>query len=275
MAKIVELFGPPGVGKTTIANEIDAKWEKTFPWIPARRIYPPLKKGALSPLVKYDLFNRLLNKGNIDYSRMRDAEKNFIAANPKLMDAYWKNICYSQHGSVNGIDIRFEKSSFLEQRIQKVQFLNESKTNKICLIDEGIVHMIPGAIYKSKDLAEEQNEIYLIIKMCPLPIAIINIDTDTKEIANRLFQRGKVNPMHRNLNLDELELVTELSRERRKIIIKILGDMGMPMLEIDSSMNSSENADKIIAFLNSDLVNKAKPLENNLGRDPVPTVKMV
>ncbi len=273
MAKIVELFGPPGAGKTTISDEVEAKWDKKFSWIPASKLYPPLRKTPLDPIVKYDFINWLLKKSNIDYTAIHNAEKSFIAAHPKLMDAYWKNICYNQKCGANGIDIRFEKASFLKKRIQKVQFLNDNSHNKVCLVDEGIVHMIPGAIYKSETLAEEQSEISFIIKMCPLPGAIIHIDTDTKEIANRLYQRNKVNPMHRNLNLNELELITELSRERRKIIIKILEDMGMPMLKIDSAMNTSENADKIIAFLNSDIVKNDWTVGNNRESDPLVPMK--
>ncbi|MEO6220888.1 MAG: hypothetical protein ABIO81_10700 [Ginsengibacter sp.] len=275
MAKIVELFGPPGVGKTTICKEVEAKWESEYKWIPASNLFPPQKKTAISPKINIAFINKLLRQSNIDYDAIHEVERNFIASHPKLMDAFWKNICYNQKRGFNGIDIRFEKSNFLRKRIQKIQFVSENKTSKICLVDEGITQMIPGAIYKSKNSAEEQKEIYSIIGMCPLPVAIINIDTDTKEIANRLYQRNKVNPMHKNLTLSELESITELSRERRKIITKILEEAGMPMLKIDSRMNSADNALKIISFLNNEFLKTNIVLKNNFNLSPTLPMNML
>ncbi|MEO6218806.1 MAG: hypothetical protein ABIO81_00155, partial [Ginsengibacter sp.] len=81
--------------------------------------------------------------------------------------------------------------------------------------------------------------------------------------------------MHKNLTLSELESITELSRERRKIITKILEEAGMPMLKIDSGTNSADNALKIISFLNNEFLKTNIILKNNFNLSPTLPMNML
>lgn len=274
MAGIIEIFGPPGVGKTTICKAVEARWKNSSNWIPANQIFPPLNSNHLLSRIKYKLLDSVIQSSGIDKSKIKAAEKKFVANHPKLIDAYWKNICFSVNTNTKGPDIRFDKVKFLQNRIQKIQFITDYQTEKLCLVDEGIVHMIPGAIYKQDSTDAKETEIIDILQLCPLPLAIINIDTDTKEIAHRLSRRNKVIPMHQNLSKSELEAITQLSKDRRRIIIDILGRIGVPILRVDSGLNTQQNAEKIISYISDELPNKLNQEVNNLNFEKLPSVKI-
>jgi deoxyadenosine/deoxycytidine kinase len=265
MAGIIEVFGSPGVGKTTICKAVDARWKNSSNWIPANQVFPPLKSNHLLSRIKYKLLDSVIQSSGIDTSKIKAAEKKFVANHPQLIDAYWKNIFFSVNRNTKGQDIRFDKVKSLQNRIQKIQFITDFQTEKLCLVDEGIVHMIPGAIYKQDSIDAKESEIIDVLQLCPLPLAIINIDTDTKEIAHRLSRRNKVIPMHQNLSKSELESITQLSKDRKRIITDILERIGIPILRIDSGLNTKQNAEQIISFISDELPNKLNKGDNKLN----------
>lgn len=267
MAGIVEIFGAPGVGKTTICHTIERKWKKSSNWFPANQIFPPFKKDNLLRHIKYRILHKVVKENAINHPLVMEAEKKFVSNHPRLMECYWKNIA-KQPSRLITVDIRFEKAKFLQRRIQKVQFILDYEASQFCLVDEGIVHMLPGALGDNISEMVDETEVASILELCPLPLAIVHIDTNTKEIAQRLSKRSKIIPMHQNLSLPELEAVTQLSQERRNSITKILEKIGVPVLKIDSGLTTVQNADKIIAFLTDELPHMLEKVQPNFTMDP-------
>ena len=261
MAKIVEFFGPPGVGKSTIFREIELRWKKDLTWITSK--HWSLATRQKNKYYRFNFLKRFIKNYDIDSIKLNEAGNRFIAQYPEFIDACWQNIVYKHKESLNKLDIRFQKVLYLQKQIQKIQMLGENNCDKVCLLDEGVVHLIPNALYKSSNLSEEHEEIRSLINVMPLPEAIVSIDTDAKEIAQRLYTRSKIISMYKNLDISELEILSEIDRERRSIILNILENQGMPILKIDSSLDSATNAKKVISFMDNKFINLNKEVKHD------------
>jgi len=275
MAKIVELCGSPGVGKSSIFYELEKRRKNNYKWTTASNINPYGKKsfydfvksiflkvkngqnqGDLSAKNLDSLYDfvrfiyREIKKGRnfVDLEAMKEAGERFVAQNPKYIKACWGNIFARQTKSYNGLDLRFEKAKFIYKIIKKNQVLKERKANQVIIIDEGFINMIDRGLYKSITPEAEKQEIYDLLEVMPLPEALVYIETDLNENAKRLFSREEIRDMHKGLSLSELIDFTKTCRERILTAIKYLENKGIPVLYIDSTNPIRENADKIIEF---------------------------
>ena len=246
MAKIVELSGSPGVGKTTIYREINARWKKNYNWIPGHYLcpHPSLSFEYIRMFLSY-LPKRLKGKlGGTFYDMKMEARKRFVEQYPKYMDACWKDLIVKQKKTLNGLDIRLKKADLLGGQIETFQFLRESQTDKIAILEEGLIHQLDVLSF-----CDTYEEIIEIIEVMPLPDGLINIKTDVSETVRRLMQRGEFISHHTSLTIDQLEEVTKQSQERRMMINKVLEDKGIPILDIDAKASIETNTDKILSFI--------------------------
>ncbi|MBA2562841.1 MAG: hypothetical protein H0V14_07995 [Chitinophagaceae bacterium] len=248
MAKIVEFYGLPGVGKSTIYEDLKGKWKKEFNWIPSHHLYT--KKKIFESLSKFLLIvGRIIKDGNFDDVAKKEAGDRFVAQYPEFIDAFWNNILYKQKKSYNGLDLRFERAKYFYITIQKIQLLRESNSKKIALVDEGLIHRISRGLYKSENLIDELNEIKHLLQIMPLPDALVYVETDVQENAKRLAQRKKVISMHKSLSITEIENIIPETQERMENITKILENKGIPILRVDAKLHIETNVIKIKSFV--------------------------
>jgi len=249
MAKIVEFYGSPGVGKSTIYEELKRKWSKDSNWIPSHHLFTK-KKIKFESLSKFlsDVAN-IIKNGNIDDVAMKDAGDRFVAQYAEFIDAFWNNIIFKQKKSYNGLDLRFERAKYFYITIQRIQFLRESNSKKIALVDEGLIHRISRGLYKSENLIEEIDEIKHLLQIMPLPDALIYVETDVQENAKRLAHRKKVISMHKSLSITEIENIIPETQERMENVTKILEKKGITILRVDAKLHISTNVTKIISFV--------------------------
>ncbi|WPP52906.1 AAA family ATPase [Catalinimonas niigatensis] len=278
MAKIVEICGSPGVGKSTIFSEIICRWERNNKWTVATNLNPQgpessydfikkivkeVRKGKISVGSKsrkresmYEFVRRIyreIKKGKnyVDEVVLKKAGDRFVAQYPRYVDACWNNIFYRQKKSSNGLDLRFEKTEFIYRVIKKIQVSRERKADKVVILDEGLVNMIDRGLYKSTNSEDEREEIYKLLEEMPVPDALVYIEIDLQENVNRILHRSDMRDMHRGLCVDELINVTQKCRERILTSIQYLESKGIPVLYLNSNDTIQENADKIIAFAES------------------------
>ena len=275
MAKIVEICGSPGVGKSTIFKEIERRRKSSDIWTTATNINPygdqnfteyvvnileEIKKGSSrnslinqnkeSPLAFLKRIYKEIKRGRnyTDPNLKKEAGERFVEQFPEYINACWGNINYRQVKSINGLDLRLEKADFIYKIIKKIQIIKENKTNKITIIDEGLINLIDRALYKSVNISEEKEEIASLLKIMPLPDALVYIETDLHENAKRLVLRRDVRSMHKGLSMNELIDYTKISRERVLTAIELLKSKGIPLLYLNSNDHIKENASKIIDF---------------------------
>lgn len=251
MARIIELCGVAGVGKTTIFKEMISRWDHHSDWIPGHFLFPQQK-------LRFDTLSKLLlsverkfttSEGNIDERIMKPYGDRFLANYPEYIDACWHNIFSINHKKGNGPDLRFDKSKYLYHTLQKFQFLSESKTSKATILDEGLIHRLANGLYRQEDPDEEKKEIYNLVQLMPLPDALIYVETDVAEIAKRLYKRKKVIISHKSLNLAALENTSRLSLERMVIVLQNLEKRKVPLLCVDAENDIVTNSNIIISFI--------------------------
>lgn len=251
MAKIVELMGSPGVGKTTIYQEMSGEWNKNYNWIPSEFLFPK-EKLVLENYSRFILnVLRLImgKRGPVDTTAMEDAGARFIGLYPDYIDRCWNNINCIHRKNENGLDLRFQKISYLYKLIQKIQILRERESNQIAVVDEGLVQLITSSLCKKAALAETKEEIENFLQIMPLPDGIVSIETNLEENTKRLLQRKKVISMHKSLVQGQLEKVVCIDHERRATINTILDTRAIPFLRINSSDKVATNVSKIINFV--------------------------
>lgn len=94
MARIIELFGAPGVGKTTLYEEMENLWNKDCNWMPSQYFYP--KKKITTDNLRSFFFNilkRVKNKnGEVDTHALEEAGRRFIELYPQYIEVCWSNI---------------------------------------------------------------------------------------------------------------------------------------------------------------------------------------
>lgn len=290
MGKIIELCGSPGVGKSSIFYELEKRRNKKNKWTTASNhnpygdknfydfvvsIFGKIKTGITQLYTKsnnrisfYDLTRfiyREIKKGKnfVDLDGLKEAGDRFVAQNPHYIEACWGNIFAHQTKSLNGLDLRFEKAEFIYRIIKKNQVLREKNTNKLTIIDEGFINLIDRGLCKSFTPTDEQEEIYNLLEVMPLPDALVYIEIDLNENAKRLLSREEIRDMHKGLTVDELKKVTQACRDRILTSIKYLEKKGTPVLFIDSSNSVKESADKIIEFTENLELNTSFSISEN------------
>lgn len=250
MAKIVELVGAPGVGKTTLYKEIEACWNKNYNWMPSQYFYPKKKiTPANSGSLIINILRRIRDRdGKIDMRLMEEAGARFVELYPKYIDACWNNISCMQKKNLNGLDLRFQKVSYFYKLFQKIQTLREQNISKIAIVDEGLIHILASILCQRENLKEEKEEIDRLLQTMPLPEGIVSIETDVEENLKRLMQRKKVIPMHKSLHNGQLKNITRLDHNKRAIVNSIIESRNLPLLRINSADEIAINVSKIISF---------------------------
>jgi hypothetical protein len=250
MAKIVELSGCNGVGKSTLYKHLEISWSQNNIWIPSHYLFPKRKLSYFSFKSFFVSIGKKLiyQQSNFDDGPLNEAAERFLLQYPNFIDAFWELLALNYRRSYNRLDLRFESISFLYTIMSRFQFLSEEKSNRIAIMDEGLIHQIGRIVYPSPVEVKIQSEIEGLLEFLPLPDGLIHLYSDIPENAKRVQNRGHIASMHRNLTYSEIELVTIQSHKRRLLISKILESKGVPILKIESSDSLQNNANKIILF---------------------------
>lgn len=248
MARLIELCGCPGVGKSTIYQAICSKNKSSSTFIPSHQIFKK-KINFSSPrhLAEF-LLSRFVHQNN-NSEELKKAGDKFISIYSKYIDACWSNIYYKQAINLNGLDLRFEKAAFMYTTIQQVQYINDYIIKKNVLHDEGLIHRIGRALYRSKNSVEEIDEIKVLISQMPLPYAVIHVELDEEENVERLLQRKKLLNMHRGLKQNELYDIIKKTKTRLHNTCLILEEKGIRVLRINSKLNVDYSVNQIISFI--------------------------
>ncbi len=247
MAKIIELCGSPGVGKSTIYKEIVSKWRRYYNWTPAHYLYPQVNSDYRS------IKNFLITFLKKDYRKtdaiaMRNAGRRFVSQYPQFIEACWNHILLREKESLNGTDQRFEKAVYMYTLMQKIQISRESEYEKIAIVEEGLINGIGNVLFKSENIIEEKEEIIDLLNQMPLPNALVYVETDINENIRRLVTRKKVLSSLKSLDTNQLSNITQKLRKTREMATKVLEDIGIPVLYINSTDSVGINASKIISF---------------------------
>ena len=248
-SKVIEIIGPPGVGKSTIYQSLCRKWESGSQWV-----YPEMlltnKPSLLS--VKSWLWYKmrmLLHKKRVktipvDYGLRFDAQQQLLAK------FCWQHLSDTSYYDEQDINRRFRSAYFLFTVFCLYQAIIEKSPATPCIIEEGFLQK--SFLIKDYD-ADDQAATALLneyVRLVPLPYAIIHIDIpDTNEVVKRLRGRSKVIASHFGKDDEALRRYIEKWRHIHQNILEKMKAAGVSIIRINSMLPVKENVAQLLKML--------------------------
>ncbi|THU39360.1 hypothetical protein FAM09_12680 [Niastella caeni] len=248
-SKIIEIIGPPGVGKSTIYKSLCKIWKPGSQWV-----YPDVLMAIPPPVSSFKKWLvyhlRLLMRKKLTKSIPVDYGLRFDGQQQKLAEFCWKHLSDTQLNGDKEINKRFRSAYFLFATFCIYQAILEKAPEKPCVIEEGFLQksFFIRADEKDDQLTNDLLNNYL--HLVPLPYAIIYIDTpDTNEIVKRLRGRKKTIASHMEKDDEALRRDIERWKHTQNFILEKLKNAGVLILRINGKQPVKENVSAIIELL--------------------------
>lgn len=248
-SKIIEMIGPPGVGKTTIYQSLCRTWKPRSQWVyPDVLLTQKPRFFSFRKWLDYQLRMKLGKKLNraipIDYGLR------FAAQHQQLAQFCWNVLSDTQIYRDDEIDKRFRSSYFLFTTFCTYQAILEKAAAKPCIIPEGFLQRSFFIRDGEDDEQLVDNLLNRYLLLTPLPAAIFHIDTpDIDEIVKRLRGRNKTIASHIGKNDAALHRDIEKWKQVQHKIIEKLRSAGVLVLRIDAKQPVQENVSGILELL--------------------------
>lgn len=248
MAKYIEFVGVPGVGKTTTLEFLKKKRNNEKNIV----IYEFIStnRNSIRQLVKIKfkfLVNKLVSSNTLyKFNSGEDLLDRFNESNKDLLDLFWKSLPIKK--KFKGKDLRFNQVLYISKIIKKIQSIKEEKSNKIYLIDEGLIHSINNFISEDSNVPYEE-QIGEVLNKIELPQGVVFIGGDINTIVERVIERPYKREKDKNLAQHELiESRTKSMNEKLKCI-ELIKLKNIPVLYLDACESLNSKAQKIVSFI--------------------------
>lgn len=247
---IIEIIGPPGIGKSTIYKSLCKSWNLQSNWT-----YPDVLLSSkphffeLNNWFEYQ-FRKLLGK---KLSREIPVEYGlrFAENNQELANFCWNHLSNTQVYPDKEINKRFRSAFFLFADFCMYQAILESSFTKSCIIQEGFLQK---SFFLNDDDQFLSEILSKYLTLLPIPQAIIYIDTPKiNVILERLRNRKKIIASQSGKN--DYELLRDIKRWQHtlNIILEKLQNYNVSILKIDGERSVAENVARIKEMLEKKL----------------------
>jgi thymidylate kinase len=248
-SKVIEIIGPPGVGKSTIYQSLCRKWESGSQWV-----YPDMlltnKPSLLSvkSWIRYKMRMLIRNKPiktvPVDYGLRFDGQQQLLSK------FCWKHLSDTSFYDDNDTNKRFRSAYFLFTAFCLYQAIIEKASAVPCIIEEGFLQK--SFFIKDNDVNDQQAKelLHEYLDLVPLPYAIIYIDTpDTNEVVKRLRGRSKVIASH--FGKDDEALCRDIEKWRyvQDNILEKMKGAGVSIIRINGMLPVKDNVAQIQKML--------------------------
>lgn len=252
MPKIIEVFGPSGVGKTTLYKSIQKDWSPENSW----GVYHDIRYKR-DPNLSFiqRVFNYL--KRNLNRPRNEIAYKGYKpnhVAKERIFFNRYPEFSNKVVGIINehcqttfsGIDKRFINLYFMFESIEHFQAIRDLKSDqRTCLMDEGLLSRLMHL--NSPSFSKETVDDY--IKLMPLPDGVIYLQCSPDLIAKRAQKKNKTSSVHVNLREDEVVELTQKTRNLMNYALQEVEKRNITVHEINAERSIEKIKEDVIHIL--------------------------
>lgn len=249
MAKIVELLGPSGVGKSSLYIDLQNRWRETDDWaVYHDLVYRRKKSDAITLALKVkSLWTKTHNS---DYfwndGHLKDSQRKFAERCPEFMSVLMDLIQEHTKEGYNGEDKRFLATFFTLKSMGRLQAVYEKENdNRICLIDEALISRIMHLNSPSFTLSSLKT----YLAAMPLPDGLVYLNAPAEVVLNRIRKRKKLSTIHQGLSDGEMQLYTENTQKLMEEVIDFLKQKKISVLQLDATQTLNHLSDRTIHFL--------------------------
>jgi deoxyadenosine/deoxycytidine kinase len=243
---LIEIIGPPGVGKSTLYNSLIQKWNRKSSW----KYNHNIQSGNTS-LSKVKSW---LDKGFRDLTGKKRSEKvsvrhgfEFAKNHHELADFLWSFLSDKRTNSGNENNKRFRSAYFLFKDFCRLQYIIENGREKPFVIEEGLLQK---SFLLNQDKQFMYDSISTYIELIPLPRAIIYLNTGSVDIIlNRIKNRRKTIASHIGLNDSELYADLETWQYMFGIIIAKMEEKGVEVYRVNGENPVNNNVRLLLQYL--------------------------
>jgi deoxyadenosine/deoxycytidine kinase len=237
-AEIIEIIGPPGIGKTTLYNALCKKWRPSCYWTYQDALLTPVPSFAdFNNWIGYKLKKVLKKK--LSKSVPTEFGFRFAQLHPELIIFCWQQLSDESVYSNNKAGMRFRSVFHLYLDFCRYQAIAEKESPRPCILNEGLLQK---SFLVQTDLRLMPDLIDKYLTLVPLPKAIIYINTEDRElIVERLSNREKTIATHLGKNKKELLEDIVKWQYQLELIITWMLDHNVMVYNIDGARSVEEN----------------------------------
>jgi len=249
MAKIVELLGPSGVGKSSLYLELQNRWHETDNWATYHDFIYPRKKGSAATfLLKVKSLWAKIHNSDYFWNEgiLKNSQRNFAELHPEFMSILMDLIQEHTKKGYNGEDKRFLVTFFTLKSIGRLQSaLDRENDSRTCLIDEALL----SRIMHLNSPTFSNNDLEKYLQSMPLPDGLIYLNAPSEVVLSRLQKRNKKATIHEGLSNKKISEYTQNTQALMEKVITHLLKQNIPILRLDARKTTRKIAEEAISFL--------------------------
>lgn len=231
---IIEIIGPPGVGKSTLFHALLKTWNRDSSWTYKHGYLPSPKPSQWFR----DLIRTVAGKHRSATITINSG-LDFAKKNPELADFLWNLLSDKRTFSNDEHNKRFRAAYFLFKDFCRLQCIIENKSEQSFITDEGLLQK---SFFINGDKQFMRDCIISYTNLIPLPRAVIYLDTSNVDIlVHRLQHRNKTIASH--IGLSNSALYEDLGKWQYmfKIIIEKMENKHVRVFKIDGENSVRHN----------------------------------